>query len=297
MNHEKLNILRSKGYTFLGHVTTKANFEALYTSYQSNPFQKIGTAYERYLEKVQVNGVYSYTTFFSLKGEKSYRESSTLDFDSPFSIPNPCDYPALFFHLCYQSFEELIERYSNSGSVLLLFPLELLLQKNWHYKIMDKNGLIDYDTYFPENMDTIPSYQEISDYYRSIGSYYVGNEVVFHDGTYFSNAICAIGKELNIRLNSSNNYKIDDKRLPNYVFYSDRRYDGSKYKYFNPLHRDEDTTSTEFYVNFMKAHLPEKYKYLCENVSSKEELEHRIFETKVNHMDLFSYLYVYRKVD
>jgi hypothetical protein len=282
INQEKLSILRSKGYTYLGHVTTKTNFEALYASYFKNPLQKIGTAYERYLEKVQVNGVYSYTT---------------LDFDSPFSIPNPCDYPALFFHLCHQSFEELIERYSNSGSVLLLFPLELLLQRNWHYKIMDKNGLIDYDTYFPENMDTIPSYQEISDYYRSIGSYYIGNEVVFHDGTYFSNAICAIGKELNIMINSLNKYKIDDERLPNYVFYSDRRYDGSKFKYFNPSHRDEDTTSTEFYVNFMKAHLPEKYKYLCENVSSKEELEQRIFETKVKDMDLFSYLYVYRNVD
>ena len=32
-------------------------------------------------------------------------------------------------------------------------------------------------------------------------------------------------------------------------------------------------------------------------MSSKEELEQRIFETKVNHMDLFSYLYVYRKID
>ena len=93
INQEKLNVLRSKGYTYLGHVTTKANFEALYASYQSNPLQKIGTAYERYLEKVQVNGVYSYTT---------------LDFETPFSIPNPCDYPALFFHLCYQSLEELI---------------------------------------------------------------------------------------------------------------------------------------------------------------------------------------------
>ena len=117
--------------------------------------------------------------------------------------------------------------------MLILFPLELLLQRNWHYKIVDKNGLIDYDTYFPENMDTIPSYQEISDYYRSIGSYYLGNEVVFHDGTYFSNAICAIGKELNITLNSSNIYKIDYERLPNYVFYSDRLYDGEKFKYFN----------------------------------------------------------------
>lgn len=280
INQEKLEVLRSKGYTYLGHITTKTNFEALHNAYLENPNQKIGTVYERYLEKVQVNGVYSYTT---------------LDFETFFSIPNPSDYPALFFHLCHQSLEELIERYSNSGSVLLLFPLELLLQRNWHYKIVDKNGLIDYDTYFPENMDTIPSYKEISDYYTLIGSYYIGNEVVFHDGTYFSNAICAIGKEINIRLNSSNNYKIDYERLPNYVFYSDRRYDGSKFKYFNTLHRDEDTTTTEFYVNFMKAHLPEKYKYLCENVSSKEELEMKIFETKVNHMDLFTYLYIHRK--
>ncbi len=277
---KKLQILREKGYTYLGHVTTKANFEALYKAYLENPNQKIGTAYERYLEKVQVNGVYSYTI---------------LDFETTFSIPNPCDYPALFFHLCFQSLDELVEKYSTSGSVLLLFPLELLLQRNWHFKINDKNGLIDYDTYFPHNIELIPTHKEISAYYKSIGIYYAGNEVVFHDGTYFSNAIKAIGKNINVSINDSNQYILEVERLPNYVFYSDRRYDGTKYKYFHPNHRDKDTTTNEFYIEFIREHLPIQYKYLCENVNSKEELEKRIFETKINDIDLFTYLYIYRK--
>ncbi len=280
MNPEKLQILREKGYTYLGHVTRKDNFEALHKAYLENPNQKIGTAYERYLEKVQVNGVYSYTI---------------LDFEHSFSIPNPCDYPALFFHLFTQSFDELVEKYSTSVSVLLLFPLELLLQRNWHFKICDKNGLIDYDTYFPHNMELIPTHEEISTYYKSIGSYYAGNEVVFHDGTYFSNIIKAISKDINVTINDSNHYILDTERLPNYVFYSDRRYDGSTFTYFNIEHRDKYVTSNEFYIEFIREHLPTQYKYLCENVSTKEELEKRIFETKVNHMDLFTYLYIYRK--
>ncbi len=85
------------------------------------------------------------------------------------------------------------------------------------------------------------------------------------------------------------------ERLPNYVFYSDRRYDGTKYTYFHPNHRDKDTTTNDFYIQFIREHLSTQYKYLCENVNSKEELETRIFETKVKNMDLFTYLYIYRK--
>ncbi len=277
---DKIHILRAKGYTYLGHVTKSCNVKQLYDLFLKNPDQKIGTLYERYVERIQVEGVYSNTT---------------LDLDMPhFEIPNPADYPGLFFHLCHQSIEELRERYSKSSCVIMLFPLELLLQRNWHFKIVDKNGMIDYDSYFPENMETIPSYDEVRSYYESIQGYYIGNEIVFHDGIPLCNCIEVCGKNIDFQIPYQ--LKLDLERAPNYIFYSDRRYDGTKVPYYHIDHRSEYTTSDEFYIHFIRKHIPEKYKYLCENVSTKEELETRIFETKVDHMDLFTYLYIYRSI-
>lgn len=272
---EALNVLRTKGYTYLVHTGRKDNLEKLFSTTLT-----INTPYERYQNKINTDGVYSVSDFI-------YDENSTFTMEK-------CNYPGIFFHLVTFTIEEMKVRYKEyDNTIQMVFPLELLLQKNWHFKIIDKNGIIDYDTYFPENMHEIPSYKEIKDYYESTMGYYLGNEVVFHDGISLSNCICILNKE-QIDLPIPFELKLDLNKKPNYVYYSDRKYDGIKIKYFNKDYRDEFTTSDEFYINFIRKHLPERFKYLCDNVQTKKELELKIFEVKINDLDLFTYLHLSR---
>ncbi len=270
---EKINSLRSKGYTYLVHTSKRENLEGILST-----TQVINTLYERYQNGLNPKGVYSCTE---------------QDLTKPFEL-GPYEYPGIFFHLVSITLEELYEKNKeNEEGVLMVFPLELMMQRNWHYKIMDKNGLIDYDTYFYENMEDIPTKKEIKEYYESKMECYVGNEVVFHDGIHMSNCIKVIGK--NLEENPiPYELKLDLDKKPNYIYYSDRRYDGTKSTYFNPLYRDLTVTKDEYYINFMREHLPEEYKYLCENVETKEEMENRIYNIKIDNMDLYTYLYVNR---
>lgn len=128
--------------------------------------------------------------------------------------------------------------------------------------------------------------------------YYIGNEVVFHDGLPLSNAITIFnppkGMEEEVKKECKGSMEFDLMKKPNYVFYSDRRYDGMKVSHYHPKHQDEFTTNDFFYIQFIQKHLPEEYKSLCEGVKTKEELERRIYDIKVDDMDLFTYLHIHR---
>jgi hypothetical protein len=271
---DKIEVLRAKGYTYLIHVSRKENLEKMIQT-----SQKINTYYERYILNVNPKGIYSI---------------SEQSFDIPFEIPIS-DFPGIFFHLVSYTMDELENKYKNSNPdvMKMVFPLELLLQKNWHYKINDKNGIIDNDTYFHHNMELIPSMKEIKDYYESNNKYYIGNEVVFHDGIHLSNCL-KIFTNVIIENPISYQLNLDLCRKPFYVYYSDRKYDGIEISFYKS---DLTMSTNEFYIDFIQKHLPNKYKYLCENVTTKEELENRIYNTKVNGFDLFTYLYIFRNCD
>jgi hypothetical protein len=280
---ERVLYLRSIGFTYLLHVTNKDNINILLKKYEENKLQKIGSLYERYLEKTNVNGVYS-------KSQLLFDENFEMNFTM-----SKYEYPALFMILSCLTIEEIKQKASRSKNLAyIIFPLELLCQNNWHFNLTDKNGIISYDTFFPHNITQSPSYQEVYDYYKSQNIYYIGNEVVFHNGIYLCNAIKIYCGENDYEYDFNHNLIIDYEVKPNYVYYSDRFYDGMVVYYFNPLYRDKHTTSDDFYINFIKEHLDEKYKYLCDNVSTKEELENRIYETKVNDIDLYTHLYISR---
>ncbi len=273
---EKIDRLREKGYRYLVHVTYHKNVENVVKSTKT-----FNTLYERYVNKIEANGIYAYTD---------------IDFTEDFKL-KPFEYPGLFLHLIHKNIEDFIYPEEHSASYVV-FPLELLLQQNWHFKLIDKNGLIEYDTYFPHNMDEIPSYETVKEYYDKKMGYYIGNEVVFHDGIPLSNAICMINppKEIEEELKEEckGSLEVDLTKKPNYIFYSDRRYDGVEVPYYHPLYQDSFITSDFFYIQFIQQHLPEEYKSLCEGVETKKELEERMYETKVDGMDLFTYLHIHR---
>ncbi len=276
---DKIERLREKGYKYLVHTTFQKNVENVVKSTKT-----FNTMYERYLHRVQADGVYAKTT---------------IDFTEKFEL-NPHEYPGLFLHLSHKNIEDFIYPEEHSASYVV-FPLELLLQQNWHFKLIDKNGLIEYDTYFPHNMDKIPSFDTVKEYYDKKMGYYIGNEVVFHDGLPLSNAICVVNppKSLEEEIKESCKWdgdlnKLDMTKRPNYVFYSDRRYDGVKVPYYHHLFQDSITTDDFFYIEFIQRHLSEEYKSLCEGVETKEELERRMYATKVDGMDLFTYLHIHR---
>ncbi len=271
---EAINNLRRKGYTYLLHTSRKENMDILFKT-----TKKINTPYERYVNQINSLGVYSILE---------------QEFDKPF-LMQMCEFPGIFMHLVTFSMEEMIERYKDyENTVGMLFPLELLLQKNWHFKISDKNGLIDYDTFFYDNIENIPSRKEIQEYYHSINQHYVGNEVVFHDGIPLSNCLHIFNKDkIDIPIPYELILDLDVK--PCYIYYSDRMYDGITQYYFDINHRNETTTTNEFYIDLIRKHLPERFKYLCDNVSTKEELERKIHTTKINDMNLFTYLFIYRE--
>ncbi len=270
---DALNILRLKGYTYLVHTSRKDNMDILFKT-----TQMINTPYERYLNKLNTEGVYSILH---------------QEFDKPF-LMQMCEFPGIFMHLVSFTMDEMREMYKDYDKyVQMVFPLELLLQKNWHFKIQDKNGLIDYDTFFPDNMENIPSNQEVKDYFKSIEELHVGNEVVFHDGIHLSNCLAILNKD-NIENPIPFELKLDLERKPCYVYYSDRRYNGTKQTYFHLEHRGECITTDDFYIQFIRKHLPDEYKYLCDDVSTKIELEEKISKTKINNMSLFIYLHINR---
>lgn len=273
---EKIERLRSKGYKYLVHVTYQTNIEKVLKTTKT-----FNTLYERYLHRIDAGGIYALTD---------------IDFDKKFEL-NPYEYPGLFIHLSTKELEEHVF-YEDCKASYVVFPLELLLQKNWHFKLIDKNGLIEYDTFFPENIDDIPSHHEVKDYYEKKMGYYLGNEVVFHDGLPLSNAITILnppkGMEKEVKKECKGSIELDVTKRPNYIFYSDRRYNGVEVSYYHSEHQNKTTTEDSFYIEFIRRHLPEEYKSLCDGMTTKEELEKKIYETKVDDMDLFTYLHIYR---
>ena len=272
-----IEYLRSIGYTYLVHVSRRENMETLM---MESTEKKINTLYERYEKRINPRGVYSI---------------NEQDFEKSFEVIR-YEYPGIFFHLVTSTMDEMRENFEeNNGCVKVIFPLELMLQKNWHYRISDKNGHFDYDTYFPETIKDIPSQKQIKEYYENLGEVYVGNEVIFHDGIWMSNCLGMLGFEYNHPFE----LKLDLDRKPSYLFYSDRCYDGTELSFYRMDLIEDDIennkVSDKFYIEFVRKQLPDRLKHLCDNVTNKSEMEYVLFETKIGGMDLITYYYIYRE--
>lgn len=260
-----VDIVKSKGYTCIAHITTVKNYENIKLS------GSIHNEYGRYLNKITARGVYSYID---------------LNFNKPFKI-HPGDFPGVYTHLVHDK----INFNLSENTVMILFPLELLQQKNWHFNINDRCGAIGYDTYFNETIENSPSINEIQNFYKN----YIGNELVFHHSIPLYNAYGVYDK-FNLKLNKLYNFKANLELKRNCIFYSDVFYNGLSIDYYNQP--NVITTSGDFFINLMRKELPEEYKYLCDNIKEtdtrtlKYKMEDIIKKHNINGVDLFTYLHI-----
>ena len=72
-----------------------------------------------------------------------------------------------------------------------MFSKKLLKQKNYHINLIDSNGFISEETYFPHNIDKMPKFIDFYNYYLEKKKWYPGNEIIFHDSIDLSN-LCEI---------------------------------------------------------------------------------------------------------
>lgn len=253
---ENLNkILNEKGYTCIAHHTTLENLaKIIETGY-------IYTEYERHERHIDNKGVYAYTEF---------------NFDNKYEVIAG-QYPGTYMHLVY----DLKKIRPSKNEVLIILPLDLFKQKNWHLNLVDRNGTIGYDTYFHDTIHEIPHINDVKKFYDD---YYIGNEIIFHNKIDISNCIDIIGCDLKIE----HKLNLDLISYPSFLYYSDDHYGGINIKYLN---KEDIATSNEFYINFTRNILPDKYKYLCDNCTTKKELEENIKNTKINNIDLFTYFF------
>ena len=173
-------------------------------------------------------------------------------------------FPGIYFNLIMASTEYKIK----FSEIALIFPINLIYeQKNWHYNLIDHNGLMTYDTYFHNNLQDIPQGCKVIERVK----YFPGNEVVFHDAlptSLISFVVCKnknVFDELNIyiknnvndiskyikefsykfkvvlgdkydfkqRVTSINTDDMDKTILPIPFYLSDDLYTGAEFKFYN----------------------------------------------------------------
>jgi hypothetical protein len=265
-----VSLIKSKGYTCIAHHTTIDNLKNIIKS------KYIYTDYERYLNKINSRGVYSYQTF---------------DFNKPYEVSDD-QFPGIYMHLAHDINKISISK----NQVLIIFPLELLLQKNWHFNLSDKNGIIGYDTYFHNNITNMPSRSEILKHYDDIDINYIGNELIFHDAIPLNNSIefkysAKCIKRIEYSDTVEYNLTLDLDRKPCKIYYSDAFYNGIEVPYFN---KNIIEFKYNHYKNWIKRHIPTKYHLICDNSTTKKMLDTNLHDITINNMNVFTYYFIYR---
>lgn len=70
----------------------------------------------------------------------------------------------------------------NIYTAMIVFPVDILQQNNWHFNVIDQNGYINQNTYCKNTMHLIPDLEKVETFFRNTGQGFPGNELVFHDG-------------------------------------------------------------------------------------------------------------------
>ena len=143
---------------YLTHYTSMSNLLSII----KNGF--LYTSIERSKNKIKYEGILSLAT-------KSF---TNKDYSKEF--------PGIFMrYMTKDSYGENV-KYGGIDNVILIFNKKILKQKNYHINIIDNNGYnTEGITFYPHNLDKLPSYKSVYDYYYKIYNDFPGNEVVFHD--------------------------------------------------------------------------------------------------------------------
>lgn len=217
------DILRSKGYTYLYHISKMDNFNEM----EKNPF--VMTPIERHQEKVDVLGVL---------------QIEEISFDHDFYEIGMGGYPGIYMGITSKSLEELREYFSDG--CLLIFPLELMNQKNWHFNIQDRNGFFFPDTIPFDQIHEIPSSDVMPKF----------NEVIFHNRISLCNLVEVIGNGSKWR--PEFHLTLDLETPPSYIYYTGSFYSGIQYPFFRSP--SEKMVSKQFMYQWYQKYLPSPYK-------------------------------------
>ncbi len=217
------DILRSKGYTYIYHISKMENYNKM----KDYPF--ILTPIERHERKINVLGVLSI---------------EEIDFTKDYKI-GMFGYPGIYMGLTDKSIEELKEGKHNC---LLIFPLELMNQKNWHFNCHDRNGFFFPDTITSDKIHEIPHSSEIPKL----------NEIVFHNQISLSNLIEVIGEGAEWK--PTFDLTLDLTTPPCNIYYSGTFYSGIAYPFFRSP--SENKVSDSFFHEWMQKNLPSPWKEL-----------------------------------
>ena len=105
------------------------------------------------------------------------------DADCDIILSQPDQFPGLYLNgVCAHEAGSNKYASSSSSTVMLVFPVDLLLQANWHFNLIDQNGMINRNTFCRLSMDQIPNMHAVEAFYRERSGSYPGNELVMHDG-------------------------------------------------------------------------------------------------------------------
>jgi hypothetical protein len=235
------DILRSKGYTYIYHITQMENYNKM----MNHPF--ILTPIERHERKIDVLGVLSIE---EINFSKDYKIST-------------CGYPGIYMGITHKSLEELRE--NNEDGCLLIFPLELMNQKNWHFNCNDRNGFFFPDTITFDKIDEIPHSSEIPRF----------NEIVFHNQISLSNLIEVIGK--GAKWKPTFELILDLRTPPCYIYYTGSSYSGIEYSFFRSP--SETKVSREFMFQWYQTYLPSPWKGMIQKDMELNEMNLFLFKT------------------
>jgi hypothetical protein len=154
--------------------------------------------------------------------------------------------------------EEIREKYEDG--CIMIFPLELMNQKNWHFNINDRNGYFFVDTITSNSIEEIPEASVIPKF----------NEVVFHNQIPLCNLINVVGSP--VTWNPDFHLSIDEITPPSYIYFSGCMYSGERYSFFRAP--SENMTSATFFYQWLQKHLPQEWKHIV-----NEEM--KIFEMDI----------------
>ncbi len=238
----RADYLRSLGYTYIYHISRMENYNEM----KKNPYMM--TPIERHSHKIDVSGVLSI---------------EEMNFTQNYKI-GMFGYPGIYMGLTNKSLDELKEE---KHSCLMIFPLELMNQKNWHFNCHDRNGF-----FFP---DTI-TYDKIEEFPHSSVVPKL-NEVIFHNQIPLSNLIEVFGEGVEWR--PTFHLSIDLETPPCYIYYSGVFYSGIAYPFFRSP--SENKISDSFYHQWMQKYLPSPWKELLSRDMSLMDNDFILYETIV----------------
>ena len=259
ISKDNASILREKGYTYIIHISRPENYNKM----RHVPY--IMTPVERHVSKVDVEGVLSI---------------SEINFDNPVYKIAMCEYPGIFMGLTRKTLDELREIYE--GRCLLVFPLELMNQKNWHFNINDRNGFFFPDTITSNKVEEIPPANLLPKY----------NEIVFHNRIPLSNLIEVFSPQIDWKPEFK--LDLDLETPPCNIYYTGGLYSGIQYPFFRSP--SERLVSNEFMYAWYQKYLPEEWKSIIQPDMDLVKMDLALFETIVpsSGMNIMDHYFRYR---